>query len=82
MSDKLAVVGGGGGFIGGHLVGELLRRGDCRVRAVDIKPLEQWYQVHEAAENVRADLKELPNCRAAWSPWVSACWLRLDLASQ
>ena len=50
-----AIVCGGGGFIGGHLVGDLLKKG-IAVRCVDIKPLSEWYQVHSKAENVRADL--------------------------
>ena len=28
------------------------------VRAVDIKPLDEWYQRHEQAENVRLDLQQ------------------------
>jgi GDP-D-mannose 3',5'-epimerase len=52
-----AVVAGAGGFIGGHLVGQLLDDG-ISVRAVDIKPLEQWYQVHAGAENVVADCSD------------------------
>lgn len=64
MSGKLAVVGGGGGFIGGHLVGRMLERG-FRVRSVDIKPLEEWYQVHDKAENIVADLKDKDNCYRA-----------------
>ncbi|GAB4385094.1 MAG: NAD-dependent epimerase/dehydratase family protein [Phycisphaerales bacterium] len=64
MSGKLAVVCGGGGFIGGHLVGRMLERG-FRVRSVDVKPIEEWYQVHEKAENVVADLKEKENCYRA-----------------
>jgi GDP-D-mannose 3',5'-epimerase len=51
------LVAGGGGFIGGHLVGELLRSGH-RVRAVDVKPHGEWYQVHPGAENVQGDLTE------------------------
>ena len=39
--SKLVVVTGGGGFIGGHLVAELERRGHERIRAVDIKPLDR-----------------------------------------
>ena len=49
------VVAGGGGFIGGHLVADLLAQGKT-VRSVDVKPTDEWYQVHEDAENVQADL--------------------------
>jgi nucleoside-diphosphate-sugar epimerase len=62
--SKTAVVCGGGGFIGGHLVADLLRKG-FDVRCVDVKPLDQWYQVHADAENVVADLNLLENCREA-----------------
>jgi GDP-D-mannose 3', 5'-epimerase len=51
-----AVVCGGGGFIGGHLVEDLFRRGYKHVRCIDVKPFEDWYQVHPNAENIVADL--------------------------
>jgi nucleoside-diphosphate-sugar epimerase len=35
MSEKTVLVAGGGGFIGGHLVGQLLNEG-FKVRSVDI----------------------------------------------
>ena len=56
MSYGKAVVCGGGGFIGGHLVADLLKKGYKHVRVVDVKPKEQWYQVHPQAENIVADL--------------------------
>ena len=58
------LVAGGGGFIGGWLARDLLARGH-RVRCADIKPLDEWYQVHEVAENLVLDLKDLANCRQA-----------------
>jgi GDP-D-mannose 3',5'-epimerase len=62
--DVDVLVAGGGGFIGGHLVGDLLRQG-LSVRSVDVKPQSGWYQVHEDAENVVADLSHLDNALAA-----------------
>lgn len=56
--SRRALVAGGGGFIGGHLVHDLLRRG-FEVRVVDIKPFSRWYQVDERAENIQLDLSRL-----------------------
>jgi len=64
MSKGLAVVCGGGGFIGGFLAKDLLRQG-YQVRVADIKPIDDWYQVHPEAENLSLDLKDLANCRKA-----------------
>jgi len=49
------LVAGAGGFIGGHLVSRLLSDGH-NVRAVDLKPLSEWYQIHKQAENITGDL--------------------------
>jgi GDP-D-mannose 3', 5'-epimerase len=62
---KLTVVTGAGGFIGGHLVAELKRRGFERIRAVDLKPIGRWYQEHEDVENISSDLREKEACYAA-----------------
>jgi len=58
---KKVLVAGGGGFIGGWLVKELLSKG-YHVSAVDIKPLSEWYQVFPEAENASKDLSILDNC--------------------
>jgi GDP-D-mannose 3', 5'-epimerase len=55
------VVTGAGGFIGGHLVADLLRQG-ADVRAVDIKPFDQWYQTFSEADNRQLDLREAGAC--------------------
>lgn len=62
MTKVDAVVTGAGGFIGGHLTRALLAEGRT-VRAVDVKPLEQWYQVHDSAENLVRDVSLIENCR-------------------
>lgn len=61
-SSKTALVTGAGGFIGGHLVDRLLRDGFTSVRAVDWKPLDQWHQVHDGADNRVDDLSRLDAC--------------------
>jgi GDP-D-mannose 3', 5'-epimerase len=62
--DRLVVVAGGGGFIGGHLIATLRAEGR-RIRAVDVKPMEEWYQQFDDVENVVADLQRREACIAA-----------------
>lgn len=62
MKDKKIVVCGGGGFIGGHLVGDLLKQGYTDVRAVDVKPFNEWYQKFNKAENLQLDLNLKDAC--------------------
>jgi len=61
MGDERTVVAGAGGFIGGHLVAELRAQGK-QVRAVDIKPLDEWYQRFPDVENLQLDLSEQAAC--------------------
>ncbi|MBI3418556.1 MAG: NAD-dependent epimerase/dehydratase family protein, partial [Proteobacteria bacterium] len=60
--EGLTVVTGAGGFIGGHLVAELRHRGFKKIRAVDIKPLDGWYQRFPDVENHQHNLKDLSAC--------------------
>jgi len=62
MSGQLIVVAGAGGFIGGALVADLRKQGHKKIRAVDIKPLNEWYQCFPDVENIQADLKDKANC--------------------
>ncbi len=77
--DQLVVVAGGGGFIGGHLVADLLRRGHRRIRAVDIKPFDEWYQRFGEVENLRLDLKEKASCLAACRGGAEVYQLAADM---
>ena len=58
---KKILITGAGGFIGGHLVKELLNR-EYSIRAVDIKPLEKWSQVFNDVENFSLDMSIKENC--------------------
>ena len=62
QSNKLAVVTGAGGFIGGHLVAEFRRQGYKHIRAVDVKPFDEWYQRFDDVENLSLDLNLKENC--------------------
>ena len=59
------VVAGGGGFIGGHLVAAFRQQGYTRVRAVDVKPLDEWYQRFDDVENLQLDLNLREDCEIA-----------------
>ncbi|NLV19713.1 MAG: NAD-dependent epimerase/dehydratase family protein [Bacteroidetes bacterium] len=75
---KKAVVTGAGGFIGGHLVTELIKRGYL-VRAVDKKPLTQWYQVSEKSDNLVLDLNIRENCYRAVNGYNEVFNLAADM---
>src|SRR5689334_5389889 len=65
MKNDKIVVCGGGGFIGGHLVADLVRQGFQDVRSVDIKPLDEWYQRTPGVENLQLDLSLADACDKA-----------------
>lgn len=71
------LVTGAGGFIGGHLVADLRRQGVADIRAVDKKPLDQWYQRFDDVENFQRDLQVLDACEHA----VEGCDVVYNLAA-
>lgn len=65
LTDQRVVVCGAGGFIGGYLVKHLLQQNIHVTRAVDLKPLEEWYQRSPDVENIAGDLQEKAACEIA-----------------
>ena len=65
MDSGKTLVCGAGGFIGGHLVSDLLRQGKTDIRAVDLKPFDEWYQRFPNVENSQLDLQDLAGCEQA-----------------
>ncbi|HTP70071.1 MAG TPA: NAD-dependent epimerase/dehydratase family protein [Dongiaceae bacterium] len=63
--DQLIVITGAGGFIGGHLVSTFRSHGHKAIRAVDIKPVSDWYQRFDDVENLSLDLNSRENCETA-----------------
>ena len=56
------LVCGAGGFIGGHLIADLRRQGHTNLRAVDRKPLAEWYQRFDDVENFHLNMERLDDC--------------------
>src|SRR4026207_1792881 len=65
MKSDLIVVCGAGGFIGGHLVADLLRQGHRAIRAVDVKPMDEWFQIVPGVESLGLDLQGKHECEVA-----------------
>ena len=63
--DDLIVIAGAGGFIAGALVRYFKDKGFTRIRAVDRKPLPDWYQRVEGVESLMLDLTNEDNCKRA-----------------
>ena len=68
--NGLIVVAGAGGFIAGSLVRYFQERGFTRIRAIDKKPLPEWYQHVPGVESLCLDLSEKESCiRACEGAW-------------
>jgi GDP-D-mannose 3', 5'-epimerase len=65
LKNAKVVVCGAGGFIGGHLVKSLLDNGAKVIRAVDVKPMSEWYQTLPGVTNLVLDLKDKDSCMTA-----------------
>jgi GDP-D-mannose 3',5'-epimerase len=76
INVKKILVTGAGGFIAGHLTDVLIKQGH-RVRAADIKPFNEWFQISPEADNLVLDLRNKTNCYRA----VNGCNEVFNLAA-
>jgi GDP-D-mannose 3', 5'-epimerase len=61
--DDLIVIAGAGGFIAGSLARYFHDKGFRRIRAVDKKPLPEWYQRTPGVESLCLDVSHEENCK-------------------
>lgn len=77
--DDLIVVTGAGGFIGGALARYFSENGFKRIRAVDKKPLDEWYQHTDGVEDLQLDVSIRENCVKACNGAVEVYNLAADM---
>src|SRR5512137_2964135 len=77
--DDLIVITGAGGFIAGALTRYFHEQGFTRIRAVDRKPLPDWYQHIPGVENLCLDLSEKENAIRAVEGAVEIYNLAADM---
>lgn len=74
------LVTGAGGFVGGHLIKRLFEKyPDATIVATDIKPIEEWYQVHAKCDiDQKRDLRDSNKAKSLFvlpfdQTWMLAC---------
>jgi GDP-D-mannose 3', 5'-epimerase len=77
--DDLIVIGGAGGFIAGALTRMFHDRGFTRIRAIDKKPVYEWYQQVPGVESLCLDLSDRDNCERACEGAVEVYNLAADM---
>jgi GDP-D-mannose 3', 5'-epimerase len=77
--DDQIVIAGAGGFIAGSLTRYFRDRGFTRIRAIDRKPLSEWYQRVDGVECLSMDLSEKANAIRAVEGAVEVYNLAADM---
>jgi nucleoside-diphosphate-sugar epimerase len=77
--EDLIVIGGAGGFIAGALTRYFHGQGFTRIRAIDKKPLPEWYQIVPGVESLCMDLSEKENAIQAVQGAVEVYNLAADM---
>src|SRR3974390_3384576 len=79
IKDDLIVITGAGGFIGGNLARYFKNKGFKRIRAVDKKPLYEWYLKVPGVENLCFDVSHEDNCHRVCEGAVEVYQLAADM---
>jgi nucleoside-diphosphate-sugar epimerase len=77
--DDLIVITGAGGFIGGNLAQYFRKKGFTNIRAVDKKPLYEWYLHVPGVQNLCLDVSDSENCRRVCEGAVEVYNLAADM---
>jgi len=77
--DDLIVIAGAGGFIAGNLAKYFTDKGFTRIRAVDKKPLYEWYLRTPGVESLCLDVSQEVNCKRVCEGAVEVYNLAADM---
>ena len=77
--DDLIVITGAGGFIAGNLARYFRKKGFTNIRAVDKKPLYEWYLQVPGVHNLCLDVSEEANCHRVCEGAVEVYNLAADM---
>ncbi len=77
--DDLLVITGAGGFIAGNLALHFKKKGFTNIRAVDKKPLYEWYLHVPGVENICLDVSIEANCHRVCEGAVEVYNLAADM---
>jgi GDP-D-mannose 3',5'-epimerase len=77
--NDLIVICGAGGFIAGALTRYFYKQGFTQLRAIDKKPLPEWYQRVPGVESLCLDLSNENNCKRAVEGAVEVYNLAADM---
>ena len=79
QKDDLIVITGAGGFIAGNLALYFKNKGFTRIRAVDKKPLYEWYLKVPGVESLCLDVSREENCKRVCEGAVEVYQLAADM---
>ncbi len=77
--DDLIVITGAGGFIAGNLALHFRKKGFTNIRAVDKKPLYEWYLHVPGVQNLCLDVSNEDNCQRVCEGAVEVYNLAADM---